>query len=151
VVELVDDFVDLLRCLQAANVEYLLIGGYALNAYGVVRATEDLDVFVNPDEANLQRVLYAMDAFGAPPGLTLEALRPGDTPPTGFRFGRPPIGVDLLTSVAGISFEDAQEGRIHVLVRGLTVPVVGREALRRNKAAAGRLRDLADLEALGEG
>lgn len=90
------DFADLIVSLNEAKVDYMLVGGYAVMAHGYVRATQDIDIWVRPTVENAQRVLIALDAFGMPPGITLETLSKIDgDPPTGFRFGRPPFAVDL--------------------------------------------------------
>ncbi|NJK32443.1 MAG: hypothetical protein HC927_08540 [Deltaproteobacteria bacterium] len=94
------DFADLFVCLNEAGVDYMLVGGYAVNSYGFVRATEDLDIWVRATPKNAERLMEAMRAFGLPPGLTADDMAQIDgEPPTGFRFGRRPFAVDLLTSI----------------------------------------------------
>ena len=143
------DFADLFVCLAEAEVEYMLVGGYAVMAHGYLRATQDLDVWVRASPDNAARVLEAMEAFGMPPGLTLDDLAQTEgTPPTGFRFGRRPLAVDLLTSIRGVEFDDAWP---HSIVRefdGLAIRVIGRAALLANKRATGRPKDAADVAAL---
>lgn len=127
----------------------MLVGGYAVMAHGHVRATSDLDVWVRPTRENAARVLAAMQEFGLPPGLAMEGLiETGSPPPTGFRFGRPPLAVDLLTSIQGVEFEDAWRTSEVRVLDGLEIRVIGRQALIANKRSTGRTKDAADVEAL---
>jgi hypothetical protein len=143
------DFADLFVCLNDAGAEYMLVGGYAVMTYGYLRATQDLDVWVRPSPENAARVMEAMRAFGMPPGLTLEDLASIDgEPPTGFRFGRKPMAVDLLTSVQGVDFAEAWPDSLVHDFDGVAVRVIGRAALVKNKRATGRLKDAADIEEL---
>jgi hypothetical protein len=143
------DFADLFVCLNEAGVEYMLVGGYAVNAYGYVRATEDLDVWVRPSPKNAARVMQAMKTFGLPPGLRADDLaRIEGRPPTGFRFGRRPLAVDLLTSVVGITFDSAWPDSVVRDFDGLEIRIIGIEALLANKRATKRLKDAADVEEL---
>ena len=127
----------------------MLVGGYAVMAHGYLRATQDLDVWVRASPDNAVRVIAAMNAFGMPPGLSLDDLgRIEGEPPTGFRFGRRPLAVDLLTSVRGVEFDDAWSNSIVREFDGLEVRVIGRAELLENKRAAGRPKDVADVAAL---
>ncbi len=140
------DFVEMLSALDAAGAEYLVVGAHALAAHGVPRATGDLDVWVRATPENALRVLAALREFGAPLfDLTADDLsRPG----TVFQIGVVPVRIDLLTSISGVGFEEAWAGRIEVPIEGVTVRVLGREALVRNKRATGRAKDLLDADSL---
>jgi len=140
------DFAEMLRALSAEGVEYLVVGAYAMAAHGVPRATGDIDVWVRSSPANAERVLRALHRFGAPLfDLTVADLtREG----TVFQLGLPPRRIDLLTSIDGVTFEDAWPERVTSRFGDLEVTVIGREALVRNKRAAGRLKDLVDLRIL---
>jgi hypothetical protein len=143
-----EDYVDLLKELDAARADYLLIGGWAVAVHGHGRATDDLDVFVRATPDNAARVMIALKRFGAPidaHGVT-EALFAKDG--YGYRMGRKPVLIELLTTIDGVTFDEAQERRVLVEVAGIQVPVIGRDALLANKRAAGRPKDLADIEAL---
>ena len=147
--ELAQDFLDLLRYLNQEEAEYLVVGGYAVNFYGYSRATEDLDVWINTSRANATRVWKALEYFGLPPGIVLPDLRGSDEPPpTGFRFGRRPISVDLLTSIEGVEFGEAWKARRIVTLDEVKINMIGLEALLINKRSTGRLRDLADAAEL---
>lgn len=140
------DFVDMLSALCEAQAEYLVVGAHALAAHGTPRATGDLDLWIRPSEENAKRVWAALIRFGAP----LEGLREEDftEPDLVIQIGVPPVRIDLLTSVSGLTFEPVWAERIEVEIDGLTVPVIGRRALIENKRAAGRPKDLADIHEL---
>ena len=140
------DFAEMLRALSAEGAEYLLVGAYAMAAHGVPRATGDINIWVRPSSENAERVLRALDRFGAPLfDLTaVDFERDG----TVFQLGLPPRRIDLLTSIDGVTFEDAWGGRVTCRLGDVDVTVIGREALIRNKRAAGRPRDRLDLRLL---
>ena len=140
------DFKDLLAEFNARQVEYLIVGAHALAAHGHVRATQDLDVWVRPDPENANRVIAALRAFGAPlHDLTVQDLsRPGLI----FQIGVEPIRIDVLTVIDGVQFDEAWSERIHSTFAGEPVAVLSREHLIKNKLAAARTQDLADVERL---
>ena len=145
-----EDFRDLLAALLEAGARFLVVGAHAMAVHGVPRATGDLDVWIAADPANADRVWAALARFGAP----MEALgfsradlvRPDQV----VQIGLPPRRIDILTAITGVVFEEAWPERATHSVGTLAVPFLGRQALVRNKRAAGRAKDLADLEALGE-
>lgn len=146
--DLPKDFSELLESFSANGVEYLLVGGYALAHHGAPRYTGDLDLFVHATPANARRVLDALEAFGfGSLGLTTEDFC---TPDRVIQLGRPPVRVDLLTSINGVTWDEAQQGVETTSVEGQSVPVIGRAAFIANKRATGRATDLADIDALGE-
>jgi hypothetical protein len=115
----------------------------------VPRATGDLDVLVRASRENAARVLAALRAFGAP--IDAHAIGEQDfaTPGTVYQLGLPPRRIDLLTSLTGVSFEEAWSDRVRIDVAGMSVPFIGREALLRNKRATAREKDVVDLRLLG--
>lgn len=142
------DYVEMLGALSAAGAEFLVVGAHALAAHGVPRATGDLDLWLRPTPENARRVWHALEQFGAPlHELTLEDLYHPDVV---FQIGVVPQRIDLLTSIAGVTFEEAWGNRGVVEIEGTDVPVLGRSDLIRNKRTVGRARDLADIEELGE-
>lgn len=149
--ELNDDFVDLLRALIAAKVEFVIVGAHALAAHGLPRATGDMDVLVQPTAENAERVLDALRIFGAP--LAAHGISRSDfeVPDNVYQIGLPPRRIDLLTSITGVSFEEAHATRIVVELEGMTLPVLGRDALVKNKRATGRPKDIVDADALESG
>lgn len=145
-----EDFRDLLRALLDAGARFLVVGAHAMAVHGVPRATGDLDVWIAVDPENADRVVQALARFGAPlaaMGITrADFLREDQV----VQMGLPPRRVDLLTSISGVAFPEAWEGRVTHEVAGMAVPFLGRTALVANKRASGRAKDRADLEALGE-
>lgn len=145
-----EDFLDLLRSLLEAGARFLVVGAHALAVHGVPRATGDLDVWIDRDAANVQRVWAAVLRFGAPVeamGITRGDL---ETPGVVVQIGLPPRRIDLVTEITSVGFEEAWGARTTHRVGTLEIPFLGREQLVRNKRATGRLKDRADLEALGE-
>ena len=140
------DFRDLLAEFNAHEVEYLVVGAHALAAHGHVRATKDLDVWVRPEATNARRVIAALQSFGAP----LHDLREADlvTPGVVFQIGVPPLRIDVLTAIDGVTFDEAWPARMPTTFADVPVGVLSRPHIIRNKRAAGRLQDLADVEHL---
>ncbi len=142
------DFVDLLRAFAAADVRYLVVGAYAVSLHSRPRGTGDLDLWIEPTRDNATRVLAALKEFGAPTAnLTAADLTASDSV---VQIGVAPRRIDLLTTLTGVAFAEAWPDRVEGSIGGVACPVIGREALVRNKRALGRPRDLADLEMLGE-
>lgn len=142
------DFKELLLAFNANSVEYLVVGAHALAAYGHVRATKDLDVWVSPTRENAGRVLKALSDFGAPLGdLTIEDL---SKPGTIFQIGVPPLRIDVITAIDGVDFAGAWPDRFETRFGTVPAFVISRRDLITNKKAAGRLQDLADVEKLEE-
>jgi hypothetical protein len=142
------DFVEMLSALSAEGAEYLVVGAHAMAAHGVPRATGDLDLWVRPSPPNAARVRDALVRFGAPlHDLTVEDLASRDMV---FQIGLPPARIDILTSISGLSFDDAWSRRLAVRIGSLQVPILSREDFIRNKRAVGRPKDLADIALLEE-
>jgi len=141
-----DDYKEMLQCLATEGAKYLLVGAYALAAHGYPRATMDIDLWVMPSPENAEAVLRALRRFGAPSGdLTLADLQRDDTV---FQIGVAPRRIDLLTGVSGLRFEEAYANAAEVEVEGITLRIPSARDLIRNKRASGRMKDLADAEAL---
>jgi hypothetical protein len=126
-----------------------VIGAYAVSIHAQPRATKDLDILVKADAENAERVFSALAQFGAP----LEGLTPADFAEPGpfFRMGREPVGVDILTTIPGVEFDEAWPRRIEDVVDpagGLKASFISREDLIAAKLAAGRPQDLADVYAI---
>jgi hypothetical protein len=140
------DFVDLLRAFADADVRFLVVGAYALAIHGRPRGTGDLDIWVDATPANAARVMRALAVFGAPLSDISEEdfSRPGAT----YQMGVPPGRIDVLTDLTGITFEDAWPGRMRHHFGDVEVDYIGRESFIRNKRAAARPKDLADIEGL---
>jgi hypothetical protein len=137
------DYRDMLSALSEEDVDFLLVGAFAMAAHGLPRATGDIDIWVRPSSENAERVWRALRRFGAPThDLTVGDLAEPDVE---FQIGVAPRRIDLLTSIDGVSFEEAWPHRVTVTLEELSLPVLARVHLIQNKRAAGRARDLADL------
>lgn len=141
------DFLDFVHALNANQVEYLLVGGYAVGVHGHARATVDIDFFYRRTTENVTRVLAALQEFGAPPMVLDRAHL--EAPDTVTAFGEPPVWIDLLSGISGVTFDEAAEDAVQVPLGGEVLPVIGLGALRMNKQASGRPKDRHDLEQLG--
>lgn len=140
------DFVDLLRAFIDGDVRFLVVGAYALAHHGRPRATGDLDVWVEPEPENADRVMRALANFGAPLSDVTAAdfARPGVV----LQIGVPPGRIDVLTDLTGLQFADAWPSREPGRFGSLTVDFLGRDDFIRNKRATGRSKDLGDIEGL---
>lgn len=142
------DFREFLALLNSEGVEYLVVGGYAVCHYGFPRPTGDLDVWIATDLPNAQRVKAALVKFG----FAHDPARAEDltTPNRIFRMGVPPVRIEVLTAVSGVTFKDCFGRCSRVVWDGIPVNVIARSDLLINKRAAGRHKDLSDIERLSE-
>jgi hypothetical protein len=145
------DFKDLLSAFHGHSVKYLIVGGYAVSFHAQPRATKDMDLFIKADDANAKATYAALASFGAP----LDNIGAADlTDPRNFiRFGREPVAVDILPGIDGVDFDAAWERRVEAVIdpqSGLTAFFISKRDLLASKLAAGRMRDLADVEAIRE-
>ena len=143
------DFKELLSILNEHRVKYLVVGAYAVAIHAQPRATKDLDILVKADADNAKAVFAALAKFGAP----LEGLTAADFSEPGpfFRMGRAPVGVDVLTKIPGIEFDAAWQRRVKDVIdekTGLKANFICADDLIASKEAAGRLQDLADVDAV---
>lgn len=144
--EIYPDFRDLIGAFAAAEVRYLLVGGYAVAFHAQPRFTKDIDLWVDASEENLTRVQRALESFGAPEGF-VEELRRG-APLDVVWMGRPPTRIDLMKAIPGVVFADAFERRAVAKWTGVDVSVIGLADLIAAKRASGREQDLIDVRAL---
>ena len=140
------DFKDLLALLNEHKVEYIIVGAYALAFHGAPRFTGDIDIYVNPTKDNANRIVSALAAFGfGTLGLTSEDFQKPDQV---VQLGVPPVRIDLITSLTGVSWDQASAGKISGNYGDIPVSFLGRAQYIANKKATGRAKDLADIEAL---
>jgi hypothetical protein len=140
------DLREFVELLNSNGVEYLVVGGFAVSYHGFARYTGDIDFLVRPSEENSQRVLAALAQFGfGSAGIQAEDIR---SPDKVVQLGVPPNRIDIITSISGVSFDDAWESRTAGCLDGVATQFIGREALIRNKESTGRAKDLGDAEEL---
>jgi len=146
IIRLPPDFKEFLNLLNSHQVEYLLIGGYAVGYHGYPRATAGMDLWVAIHEQNAERLVTVLKKFGfnvpeLPENLFMKANQI-------VRMGVPPMRIELLTTISGVSFEECYRERIIDEIDGVEVSIINLRYLRINKRASGRHKDLDDLEHL---
>jgi Nucleotidyltransferase of unknown function (DUF6036) len=140
------DFKEFIELLNAHNVRYLVVGGYAVAFHGYPRYTKDLDVWIELSPENANNVIQALDAFGfGSLGLKPEDFLESDQI---IQLGYPPNRIDILTTLKEIKFEDCYNQRIEIQIQGIKTNFIDLENLKQNKRATGRPQDLADAENL---
>jgi len=141
-----DDFKEFLKLLNEHDVEYLLIGGYAVGYHGYPRATADMDIWVAISPENAAKLVEVFTSFGMKDAkLTKDLfLEPGRI----IRMGVPPMRVEVLTEIDGVNFQECYRARLTVEIDGQKVNLISRAHLRQNKRASARYKDLDDLEHL---
>ena len=146
--EIQQDFRDLLELFNTHKVEYIIVGGYALAFHGAPRYTGDIDIYVKPDNGNAKQVMSALYEFG----FGSVGLVAADFEKSGqvIQLGVPPVRIDIITSIGGVSWDEAFSGQVAGRYGNVQVYFLGRKQFIKNKRAVGRKKDLADIEALGE-
>ena len=145
-IHLPSDFKEFLKLLDAHQVEYLLIGGYAVGYHGYPRATVDMDIWIAMNPANSQRIVTVLKEFGFdPPELSPELfLKEWQIT----RLGVPPVMIELATTLSGVNFNECYAERVVDILDGVKVNLISLKHLKINKTASGRHQDLTDLENL---
>jgi len=140
------DFKEMLQCLLEEKAEFLLIGAYALAAYGFPRATKDLDLWIHASKTNAAKTFRALKKFGAP----LDQIRIEDLQKEGsvLQIGIAPVRIDINTKIDGVQFEEAYPSRVELTIDDLLIPVISRHDLIKNKKASARPQDLVDVQLL---
>jgi predicted nucleotidyltransferase len=145
-IQLPPDFKEFLKLLNDKRVEYLVIGGYAVGYHGYIRATGDIDVWVAPNAENAGKTIAALRGFGfdMPDSAEQLLLMPDNI----LRMGVPPVRIEVLSSLSGVSFDECYAERLMAVIDDVEVPIISLRHLKINKRAAGRPKDLIDLEHL---
>ncbi len=141
------DFKEFLALLNEYEVRYMIIGGYAVVAHGYVRATGDIDIWIDHSQENAEKVLNALHDFGfSHPNLSASDFQKEDLI---FQLGYPPVRIDILTTPEGIDFDECYAKRmIYESSTGFFIDIIDLDSLKKSKRAAGRPKDLNDLENL---
>lgn len=140
------DFKEFVELLNANAVEYLVVGGYALSAYGRPRYTGDIDFWIRPSAENAKKMIQVLQAFGMGSlGLKEETF---SLPDQIIQLGREPRRIDLLTSIDGVDFDDCNLRRLEMVYSGVLMNFIGIEDFKTNKAAANRPKDQVDIKDL---
>ncbi len=144
--QLPPDFKEFLQLLNDQQVEYLLVGGYAVAYYGYPRATGDIDFWLAVDPRNAERIVAVLTAFGfgssgATPAVFLQENNI-------VQMGVPPMRIDLFTTLSGVTFAACYARRVQAVLDGVMVKIISLDDLKVNKQASGRFKDLNDLAQL---
>mgnify|MGYP002349359040 FL=1 len=140
------EFKEFLNLLNQNNVEYLIIGGYAVGYHGYPRYTGDIDIFIGIEDKNIENVLYALKEFGFDVLCLSENLfsKKGNI----VRMGFQPNRIKILNKISGVGFNEAYDSKNTVFIDGIKVDLISLENLKINKKSSGRHKDLDDLEHL---
>ena len=140
------DFIEFIELLNAHNVRYLVVGGYAVALHGHPRYTKDLDVWIELSPKNAENIINALEEFGfGSLGLTPEDFLERDQI---IQLGYPPNRIDILTTLKDIQFNDCYKEKVEIQIQGIKINFIDLENLKLNKRATGRPQDLADAENL---
>lgn len=140
------DFREFIELLIKNKAEYLIVGGYAVGIHGHPRYTGDLDIWLNPSTENAERILMAVNEFGFSSfKLSVsDFTKPGNV----IQLGYPPLRIDLLTEINGVTFNECYANRKEVIIEDLKVNFIGYNDLLKNKKETGRPRDIDDIDNL---
>ena len=145
-IHLPSDFKDFLKLCNDHQVEYLLIGGYAVGYYGYPRATTDMDIWVAINPQNSKKIVAVLKEFGFNlPELSADLFLHENQI---IRMGIPPIRLEIATTISGVDFVTCFQSRVSDTIDGVQINIINLNHLRQNKKASGRYRDLNDLENL---
>ncbi len=142
-IRLPPDFKEFLKLLNSKEVEYLLVGGYAVAYYGYPRPTGDMDIWIRPALENAEKVVAALEQFGFPSQAEL-FLQDNQV----IRMGIPPFRLELMTTIDGVDFDECYPERNRIVLDQVDVDLISLPRLKANKKASGRPKDLDDLENL---
>jgi predicted nucleotidyltransferase len=136
----------MLQLLLEEQVDFMIVGAYALGTHGYPRATGDIDIWVKPNNINSKKLYKALARFGAP----IDQIRIDEFSTEGiiFQIGVIPRRIDIITKIDGVTYEEADKDKINVEIEGLKIPVISLEKLLRNKMATGREKDELDIKIL---
>ena len=141
------DYKEMLQSLQKHDVDYILVGAYALAAQGYPRSTMDIDIWVNPNKGNSSNLYKALVDFGAP----IEDINEDTFKEKGiiFQIGVAPCRIDIITEISGgIEFTEANTRSIKTKIAGVSLNILSVEDLIKNKEATGRPKDIEDAKIL---
>lgn len=144
------DFIDFISLLNKHEVEYMVVGGYAVGLHGYPRYTGDLDIWIRISDSNATKMLIVLKEFGVHiPNLTkADFLR--ENPLSGVHFGHEPLRIDILNTIDGVKFEECYPNRQTTIFEGTTIYYIHFNDLKKNKLSSGRTKDKADIEELEE-
>ena len=147
--ELPNEWLEFLSLLLRHEAKFVIVGAYAMAAHGRPRASQDIDIFIEPSSENAERVARALDEFGYPE-LAKESVDAFTHPPRMATLGVPPLRIDIMNHIDGVSFERAYAGALQEDLGGIDLRFLGLTDFVATKKASGRPKDLLDIELLKE-
>ena len=141
-----NDYKEMLQLLKRNEAQFLVIGAYAMGAYGYPRATGDMDIWIMSSGENSRKVFDALKEFGAPLSQINETTFAGRD--IIFQIGVAPRRIDIITTIDGLEFEQAWQRRVEIDIDGLNVPFISKPDLIKNKESTGREKDILDAKIL---
>ena len=140
---LAKDFEDFIKLLNKHQVEYMIVGGYALAFHGKPRYTGDIDIWIGIYNTNATKLLRVISDFG----LASLGLEKEDFLKEGYitQIGRPPLRIDIMNSIDGVTFNEAFVRKEVVEIDGIKMLYIGLSDFIKNKQASGRKKDLSDI------
>jgi predicted nucleotidyltransferase len=138
------DFKEFIVLLNAKRVEYLIVGGYAVSFYSQPKLTQDIDFWIRPTLINAKKIMMVLKEFGfSSLDITMhDLINPGKI----IELGNPPLRIDLINRISGVKFAEAYKHKSMGNYFGIPAAFIGKDDLIRNKKAAGRKKDLDDLD-----
>jgi hypothetical protein len=141
-----DDFIDFINLLNIHKVQYMVVGAHALAFHGRPRHTGDLDIWIKPSIENASKMILVLDDFGfGSLGLKVEDFMRENYVT---QLGYPPLRIDILNSISGVSFDSANNNKILGDFDGVTIPFINISDFILNKRAISRAKDLGDIDSL---
>lgn len=142
------DFQDFIKCFNKHKVRYVLVGGYAVIYHGYNRSTGDLDIFVEATVANYNRIVQAFEEFKMPVFDMTQSTFLNTESYEVFTFGVPPVSIDIITVLRGVTFDEAFTMSTNGLIDGITIRVLLKNGLLLAKKLSNRPKDLEDIHQL---
>ena len=144
--QLTKDMKDLIDIFAKHKVEYIVVGGFAVIAYGYIRTTQDIDFLIYPSEANSDKMMDALTEFGfGNAGIPKVYFQ---TEGSAIHIGVEPNRIDFLTSLQGVSNKELFENAKQIQCDDKIIKIISKENLIKCKKSSSRLKDLADVEEL---
>lgn len=137
------DFKEFLKLLEENNVEYLLVGGYAVGYHGYPRPTGDIDFWISNRPENAERIVFVLSEFGFDSHELSASLFTQEK--SIVRMGVAPFKLELITHIDGVNFDDCYSRQMETIIDGCKVKVIGLNDLLANKKASGRPKDINDV------
>ena len=136
------DYKDILEVFNSSNVEYLVVGAYAMGNFGYTRSTHDIDLWVNKNEENAKKICDALEEFGIPFSIEPDNFMVKDSV---IQIGLAPYRIDILTDIDGVDFKSAWENKVDGIILGVQTSIVSLKDLMLNKSSTNRPKDRLDM------